>query len=127
MNPQGLALPQNLLQQGTPTSDQVDPSLLAGQGLALPPQLAQQGPQQVTIAPAPPQPFNGGNPGTPAPQVVPNADVPLSNEASTQQFTPQNNIQAVVQSDNTLAIHRKNQDGSLGPVLKVVKLPSGGG
>ena len=127
---QGLALPQNLLQQGTPGADQVDPSMLAqGQGLAMPPQMA-QAPQQVTIAPTPPEPFNQGNPGQSAPQGQPapqNADVPLSAEASTKQFTPANNVAVVVQSDNTLAVHRRNSDGSLGPVMKVVKIPSGGG
>jgi hypothetical protein len=41
-----------------------------------------------------------------------------------QQFQPGMNIKAVVQSDGTLAIHRTNEDGSLGPVIKVVKLPT---
>lgn len=102
-----LPLPASLMGDTSNIPQQINPEMLA--------------PAAPMAAPATlPMPSNlisGAGPTNEVPVMPPQAQ-------AMQQFQPGMNIKAVVQSDGTLAIHRTNEDGSLGPVIKVVKLPT---
>jgi hypothetical protein len=103
---EAMPLPPNLMADTSNIPPQISPEMLAGAMPAAPASL-----------PIPSNLISGAGPMNEVPMMPPQVQ-------PAQQFQPGMNIKAVVQSDGTLAIHRTNEDGSLGPVIKVVKLPT---
>jgi hypothetical protein len=102
-----LPLPANLMGDMSNIPQQINPEMLA----------AAMAPAAPVSLPMPSNLVSGAGPMNEVPVMPPQAQ-------ASQQFQPGMNIKAVVQSDGTLAIHRTNEDGTLGPVIKVVKLPT---